>query len=117
MPTGVPGLDLILRGGLFRGGVYMLLAPPGSGKTILGNQIAFHHVASGGRVVYVTLLTESHARLFASIQHFAFFDAARGRRGAQVPHWLPGASSRRTLKGLLARPEADRPASTRPPSW
>ena len=75
--TGVAGLDLILEGGLFRGGVYMLAAPPGSGKTILGSQIAFHHVESGGRAVFVTLLTESHARLIASIQHLAFFDLAR----------------------------------------
>lgn len=37
--TGVPGLDTILNGGLFRGGVYIVEGAPGSGKTILGNQI------------------------------------------------------------------------------
>lgn len=100
VPTGLPGLDLILRGGLFRGGVYMLLAAPGSGKTILGNQIAFHHVASGGRVAYVTLLTESHARLFASIQHFEFFDAAAVGVGLK---YLTGyqAFEKENVKGLL----------------
>jgi circadian clock protein KaiC len=49
MPSGLPGLDEVLCGGFFRGGVYMLLAKPGSGKTVLGNQICFRHVASGGR--------------------------------------------------------------------
>src|SRR5271156_432904 len=77
IPSGVPGLDVITRGGLFRGGVYMILAPPGSGKTILGNEICFRHVASGGRAAYVTLLTESHARLIASLQGLRFFDTKR----------------------------------------
>jgi KaiC/GvpD/RAD55 family RecA-like ATPase len=37
--TGVPGLDTILNGGLFKGGVDIVEGPPGAGKTILGNQI------------------------------------------------------------------------------
>jgi circadian clock protein KaiC len=63
IPTGLPGLDDILYGGFYRGGVYMLMARPGSGKTILGNHIAFRHVAGGGRALYVTLLAESHSPL------------------------------------------------------
>jgi circadian clock protein KaiC len=77
VPSGLPGLDTILYGGFFRGGVYMVVAPPGSGKTILGNQICFGHVARGGRALYVTLLTESHARMLASLAPMAFFDATR----------------------------------------
>jgi circadian clock protein KaiC len=73
-PTGVAGLDAILRGGFFRGGIYMLLARPGSGKTILGNQICFSHVHGGGRAIVVTLLTESHARLLSQLRAFSFFD-------------------------------------------
>ncbi len=76
VPTGIQGLDAILCGGFLRGGVYLLLAQPGSGKTILGNQVCFRHVASGGRALFVTLLTESHARLIANMQNFAFFDPA-----------------------------------------
>jgi circadian clock protein KaiC len=74
VPTGVPGLDAILHGGLYRGGVYMLLARPGSGKTILGNHVAFEHTASGGRPLYVTLLAESHGRMLAALKSMAFFD-------------------------------------------
>ncbi len=73
----IPGLDVILRGGLFRGGVMMLMGRPGAGKTILGNQFAFNHARhTGGRVVYVTLLTESHARLLSALESLAFFDPA-----------------------------------------
>jgi len=39
VPTGVPGLDSVLRGGLFAGGGYIIRGGPGAGKTILANQI------------------------------------------------------------------------------
>jgi circadian clock protein KaiC len=71
--TGVPGLDTILDGGLFRGGVYIVEGSPGSGKTILGNQICFHRAAAGDRTVYITLLAESHTRLIAHLRPMAFF--------------------------------------------
>jgi predicted ATP-dependent serine protease len=61
--TGVPGLDTILGGGFLRGGLFIIQGAPGAGKTILGNQICFHHVAEGGRALYVTLLAENHARM------------------------------------------------------
>jgi circadian clock protein KaiC len=76
VPTGVAGLDAILGGGLFKGGVYIVMGKPGVGKTILGNQIAFRHVAAGGRAVYATLLSETHGRLLAFLQTMAFFDAS-----------------------------------------
>jgi circadian clock protein KaiC len=73
MPTGVAGLDVILRGGFLRGGIYIFQGAPGAGKTIFANQIAFHHVSAGGRVVYVTLLSESHARMLQHLQSLKFF--------------------------------------------
>ena len=76
LPSGVPGLDRVLNGGLFRGGMYMIMGAPGTGKTVLANQICFSHIAEGGRAVYVTLLTESHTRLLAHLHAFSFFDQA-----------------------------------------
>ncbi|MEJ7928608.1 ATPase domain-containing protein [Ramlibacter sp. AN1015] len=72
--TGVPGLDEVTGGGFLQSGVYILQGAPGAGKTILSNQIAYHHAAGGGNVVYVTLLAESHARLLQHMQSFSFFD-------------------------------------------
>src|ERR1043165_1424031 len=71
--TGVPGLDTILNGGLFQGGVYIVEGSPGSGKTILGNQICFHRATRGDSTIYVTLLAESHTRLIAHLRAMEFF--------------------------------------------
>jgi circadian clock protein KaiC len=75
-PTGISGLDRILDGGLLAAGVYIVQGPPGAGKTILANQACFHHASTGARAVYVTLLAESHSRMFAHLQRMAFFDAS-----------------------------------------
>jgi circadian clock protein KaiC len=74
--TGTPGLDAIIGGGFLQSGVYILQGAPGAGKTILANQIVHRYAAAGGRVVYVTMLAESHARLLQHMQAFSFFDAA-----------------------------------------
>jgi circadian clock protein KaiC len=74
VPSGVPGLDVILQGGFLRGGIYILEGAPGAGKTILGNQVAFHHVVSGGRGIYLTLLGEMHTRMFAHLNTLTFFN-------------------------------------------
>ncbi|HET8541762.1 MAG TPA: ATPase domain-containing protein [Anaeromyxobacter sp.] len=100
VPTGIAGLDEVLSGGLFRAGVYIVRGVPGVGKTVLGNQLAFHHVRSGGRAVYATLLSESHGRLLAFMQAMSFFD--RGAVGKTI-QYLNGYSAieREGLPGLL----------------
>jgi circadian clock protein KaiC len=97
VPTGVPGLDDILGGGLMKAGVYMLQGEPGAGKTILANQIGFHHVAGGGRVAYVTLLSESHARMLQHLEQLSFF------RADAIPESIHYVSAFNALKteGLL----------------
>lgn len=74
--TSVPGLDEITGGGFLRSGVYILQGTPGAGKTILANQIVHRHAAAGGKVVYVTMLAESHARLLQHMEAFSFFDVS-----------------------------------------
>ena len=76
LSTGIPGLDLLLQGGLLRGGIYLLTGPPGSGKTILANQLCFHRVAAGDRAIYLTMLSETHTRLLAHLRSLAFFAEA-----------------------------------------
>jgi circadian clock protein KaiC len=72
--SGVSGLDVILSGGFFQSGVYIIQGPPGCGKTILANQICFAHVKAGGTAVYATLLAESHSRMLQHLGRLSFFD-------------------------------------------
>ena len=53
--TGVPGLDLILRGGLPPSRLYLLEGEPGSGKTTLGLQFLLEGARRGEKALYVTL--------------------------------------------------------------
>jgi circadian clock protein KaiC len=74
--SGVPRLDHILKGGFRKGGTYNLLGPPGSGKTVLGNQFCFRHARhADGRCVYLSLLVESHAKMLQHMGSLRFFDA------------------------------------------
>src|SRR3954468_10426948 len=77
VPSGVPGLDAILQGGFLKAGIFIIQGSPGTGKTILANQICYHHAASGGRALYVTLLSETHARMLLHLGTMRFFDASR----------------------------------------
>ncbi len=100
VPTGISGLDTILNGGLLRGGCYLVLGAPGAGKTILCNQMCFNHARAGGRVIYITLLSESHTRLIAHLRGLTFFDPAFV---ADAVQYFSGYSvlQRGGLRGLL----------------
>ncbi|MGC4060280.1 MAG: ATPase domain-containing protein [Aquabacterium sp.] len=74
LSSGVLGLDLVLGGGFFQSGVYIVRGLPGSGKTILANQLCYHAASLGKRAVYVTLLAESHSRMLQHISDMSFFD-------------------------------------------
>lgn len=76
IPSGIPGLDDILHGGFVRGSVTIVQGAPGAGKTVLANQFAFDTAARGGKVLYLTLLSESHGRLLAHLASMDFFDAS-----------------------------------------
>ncbi len=77
MPSGVAGLDTILGGGFLKGGLYMMQGTPGTGKTTLGNQICFNHVADGNCALYITLLAEYHARMLQHLSAMTFFDVLK----------------------------------------
>jgi circadian clock protein KaiC len=71
--TGVPNLDLVLGGGLLRGTIVMVVGPPGSGKTILGQQIAFRAASRGEVALYFTGYSESHEKLLAHNRSLTYF--------------------------------------------
>ncbi|MBN9517646.1 AAA family ATPase [bacterium] len=62
VPTGVPGLDDVLMGGLLREGFYLVQGDPGSGKTTIALQYVLGRAGAGEPCLYITL-TESRRDL------------------------------------------------------
>lgn len=54
-PTGISGLDEVLRGGLPRHQMYFIQGDPGAGKTTLSFQFLLEGVRRGEKTLYVTL--------------------------------------------------------------
>jgi circadian clock protein KaiC len=91
LSTGIFGLDTILGGGLVEGASYIIQGHPGAGKTIFANQVAFANLSRGGKVLYVTLLAETHDRLFQSLGTLEFFDNAHLGTSNHLCQRLPDA--------------------------
>ncbi len=70
--TRVKGLDRLLDGGLLSGDAYLVSGGPGTGKTTLGNQLAFQHAAAGESAVIFMLQTEPHEWMLAHLGGFDF---------------------------------------------
>ena len=70
--TRVNGLDRLLDGGLLAGDAYLVSGGPGTGKTTLGNQLAFQHAAAGESAVIFMLQTEPHEWMLAHLGGFDF---------------------------------------------
>ena len=77
LQSGIPGLDTVLGGGFVEGSSYLIEGAPGAGKTILASQIAFAQAREGRRVLYATLMAESHERLFGALSTLKFYDPAK----------------------------------------
>jgi circadian clock protein KaiC len=75
--SGIAGLDTVLNGGFFKGGIYLIQGTPGTGKTTIANQICFHRIKQGDRALYFTLLAEFHSRMVQYIGGMSFFDHSR----------------------------------------
>src|SRR5687767_1560199 len=77
MPTGVPGLDAILGGGLPEYSLNLIAGGPGSGKTTLAQQIAFAAGTPEQPALYFTMLGEPTFKLLRYQSQFRFFDSKR----------------------------------------
>jgi circadian clock protein KaiC len=62
LPTGVRNLDEILHGGWPIGSVTLIGGPPGSGKTILAQQLCFRQAAPERPALYFNTLSEPSAK-------------------------------------------------------
>lgn len=77
LPTGVPGLDNLLGGGLPEFSFNLIAGTPGSGKTTLAHQLMFSLAAPDYRALFFTVLGEPTLKMLRYQQQFAFFDHAK----------------------------------------
>lgn len=74
LPTGVPGLDDVLGGGLPEFSFNLIAGQPGCGKTTLAHQIMFAVATPQRPALYLTVLAEPPLKMLRHQQQFAFFD-------------------------------------------
>src|SRR5579884_3478039 len=77
LPTGVPGLDEILGGGLPEYSFNIIAGGPGGGKTTLAHQIVFANATPARPALYFTVLGEPALKMLRYQQQFRFFDPAK----------------------------------------
>jgi circadian clock protein KaiC len=77
LPTGVPGLDEIMGGGLPEFSFNILAGAPGSGKTTLAHQFVFANATPERPALYFTVLGESAIKMLRYQQQYTFFDPAK----------------------------------------
>ena len=77
VPTGVSGLDEILRGGLPPSNLYMLQGAPGAGKTTAALQFLLAGVEAGERCIYVSLSQTAAELRSIAISHGWNLDGVR----------------------------------------
>ena len=77
LPTGVPGLDEILAGGLPEYSFNIIAGNPGGGKTTLAHQIMFANATRERPALFFTVLGEPAIKMLRYQQQFSFFDMAK----------------------------------------
>ena len=72
--SGDEGLDLILGGGLPTNGINLILGLPGSGKTILCQQLMFARASEERPAIYLSTVSEPFEKILRYAQTLSFFD-------------------------------------------
>ena len=77
LPSGVPGFDEVLGGGIPEFSFNLIAGGPGSGKTTLAHQIMFANASPERKAVYFSIIGEPPIKMLRYQQQYAFFDAAK----------------------------------------
>ena len=72
--SGDEGLDLILGGGLPLNGINLVMGLPGSGKTLLCQQLMFAGASEQRPAIYLSTVSEPFEKILRYAQTLSFFD-------------------------------------------
>ncbi len=71
-PTGIPGLDEIIEGGIIKGDVILVAGHPGTGKTTLGLQFLYYGATQLGEPGVYISITEPISRIKRNARRFGW---------------------------------------------
>jgi len=74
LSTGSPRLDQVLHGGLLKNAINLITGVPGSGKTILSQQVVFANATVDRPALYLTTLSEPLDKVVRYGESLQFFD-------------------------------------------
>lgn len=74
LATGVPGLDILLGGGMNEFSFNLITGAPGCGKTTLAHQIMFSLANPQRRALFFTVLGEPPLKMLRYQQQYSFFE-------------------------------------------
>jgi circadian clock protein KaiC len=112
IPSGIPGLDTLLGGGIVEYSFNLIAGAPGAGKTTAAQQILFTNATEERPGIYFTVLGEPQLKMLRYQQQFSFFD--RDKLGGVVrfenlsEHVLQGKLDR-VLAAITEEVERSRP--------
>ncbi len=75
--TGCKGLDEVLLGGIPVNTISVLMGAPGTGKTILAEQLAFANATPEAPALYLTTLSEPLEKILVHGQNHSFYDVTK----------------------------------------
>lgn len=75
--TGCAGLDEVLLGGIPVNTISVFMGAPGTGKTILAEQLAFANATPESPALYLTTLSEPLEKILVHGQSHSFYDVAK----------------------------------------
>jgi len=87
LSTGIPSLDRILQGGLPRNSVNVIAGPPGTGKSILAQQMVFHNARADARAPYLATVSEPTVKMLRYNQRFASSMPSASARTSSIWIW------------------------------
>jgi circadian clock protein KaiC len=77
LPSGIPGFDTILGGGVPEFSFNIIAGGPGCGKTTMAHQFIFANATPQRPALYFTILGESPIKMLRYQQQYSFFDPAK----------------------------------------
>ncbi len=75
--TGHTEADAVVNGGFPSNSINIIMGQPGTGKTILAQQILFTNAGGDRPVVYISTLAEPQAKVLTYLQTFRFYDESK----------------------------------------